>query len=181
MPLTTPQNLITIALKAAGILGVGQTALAEDNSDMFDLLNAMLGSWSTDRWLVYQELDIFCTTTGAQSYSIGPGQTLNTTERVDRLEAAYFRQYVSAVPGQNYADYDLKILQSHEDYAAITLKGLTSWPYAIFLDSGNPTGLVYPYPIPLQNGQAFGSDFFVNEALFTRPVPLHHWQIIVCG
>jgi hypothetical protein len=150
MPLTTPQGIINLSLKAAGILGVGQSALAEDNSDTFDLLNSMLGSWNTKRWLIYHLLDVSTVTTGAQSYTVGPGCAFDVP-RVDRLESAYFRQYVSSSPNTTYVDYPLDILQSYEDYAQIALKELTSWPNSIFFDSGFPTGLVYPYPIPLQN------------------------------
>jgi hypothetical protein len=38
MPLITPQDIISLSLRAAGILGVGQTALAEDNDDTFSAL-----------------------------------------------------------------------------------------------------------------------------------------------
>jgi hypothetical protein len=152
MPLTTPRSIVTLALKSAGILGVGQDALAEDVNDTFDVLNGMAGQWSKKRWLVYHLLDIFVTTTGAMSYTVGVGQQFNTTARVDRLEAAFFRQYVSGIPGQTYVDYPLTILQSREDYNKIALKELTSWPDAVFFDSGYPIGNVYPVPIPLQNG-----------------------------
>lgn len=151
MPLTTPQSLISLSLRAAGVLGVGQTALAEDNSDAFDVLNGMMGQWNTKRWLIYHLIDIAVTTTGAMSYTVGPGCDFDVP-RVDRLEAAFFRQYVSGVPGQTYVDYPLDILQSREDYNQIALKELRSWPEAIFFDAGNPTGTVYPVPIPLQNG-----------------------------
>lgn len=151
MPLTTPQSIISLALKAAGILGVGQSALAEDNNDLFDVLNGMMGQWNTKRWLIYHLLDVGITTTGAMFYAVGPGADFDVP-RVDRLEAAFFRQYVSGVPGQTYVDFPLEILQSYEDYSKIALKQLQTWPVAIFFDSGNPIGKVYPIPIPLQNG-----------------------------
>jgi hypothetical protein len=151
MPLTTPRAIVTLALKSAGILGVGQDALAEDVNDTFDVLNGMLGQWNKKRWLIFNLLDIFVATTGAMSYTVGPGQQFDVP-RVDRLEAAFFRQYVSGVPGQTYVDYPLEILQSREDYNKIALKELVSWPDAIFFDSGYPVGNVYPVPIPLQNG-----------------------------
>ena len=147
MPLTTPQALITLALKSAGILGVGQTALAEDNTDTFDVLNAMIGQWNRKRWLIYNLIDVSLPTTGAESYSVGPNGDFNVP-RVDRLEAAFFRQFVQNVPGQNEVDYPLEILQSREDYNDIALKQLVSWPTYIFFDSGYPMGNVFPWPIP---------------------------------
>ena len=41
--LNTAQDYINFALKASGALGVGQTALAEDNADALSALNGMLG------------------------------------------------------------------------------------------------------------------------------------------
>lgn len=150
MPLKTAQDLISFAQRAVGILGVGQTALAEDNSDAFSALNGMVGGWTRKRWLVYHLIDVSVTTTGAMSYSVGPGGDFNVP-RVDRLEAAFFRQYVSGVPGQTYVDYPLTVLEAREDYNRIALKQLVAWPEAIFFDSGYPTGTAYPVPLPPQN------------------------------
>lgn len=145
MPLTTPQDQITFALKAIGVLGVGQSALAEDFQDAFSALNGMIAQWSVKRWLVYHLVDLKCTTTGQQSYTVGPGGDFQVA-RATRLEAAYFRQFVSSVPNQ--VDYPLTILNSYEDYAAIALKMLGTFPYYIFFDSDWPVGKAYPWPIP---------------------------------
>ena len=145
MPLTTPQGLITLALKSVGVLGVGQTALAEDFTDAYDVLNAMLGQWNRKRWLIWHLTDNALTSTGAQSYTVGPGGNFNIP-RPDRLEAAFFRQIVSSQP--NLVDYPLLILEAREDYNDIALKTLTSWPQYIFYDSAFPLGVVYPWPVP---------------------------------
>jgi hypothetical protein len=135
----------------------------------------MLSQWNTKRWLIWHLIDASCTTTGAMSYSVGPGCDFNVP-RVDRLEAAFFRQYVSGVPGQNYVDYPLNILQAREDYNLIALKELTSWPQAVFFDAGYPTGLVYPVPIPLQNGtyelHLTLKDTLVQFASYTQSINL---------
>lgn len=145
MPLTTPQGLISLSLKTAGILGVGQSALPEDINDAFDILNGMLGQWNRKRWLIWHLVDVALTSTGAQSYSVGPGGDFNTP-RPDRLEAAFFRQFVSSQP--NKVDYPLQIIESREDYNDIALKSLVSWPQYIFYDSAFPLGRVYPWPVP---------------------------------
>lgn len=41
----TAGSIINLALKMAGILGVGQTATAEDANDAFTVLNMMLAQW----------------------------------------------------------------------------------------------------------------------------------------
>ena len=152
MPIVTPQDLITFSLKATGVIGVGQTALAEDNADAFSALNGMLAQWNRKRWLIWHLIDVAFVTTGAQSYSVGPGGNFNTP-RPDRLEAAFFRQIVNDFPDQ--VDYPLTILEAREDYNTIALKTLGSWPRWIFYDSAysqatTPSfcGFVYPWPVP---------------------------------
>jgi hypothetical protein len=149
MALTTPQDIIGFALRAGGVLGVGQSALPEDYADAFTALNGMLAQWNRKRWLIYHLIDKAKVCTGAQTYSVGVGQDFDVP-RVDRLEFAYFRQFINSVPNQ--VDYPLQILQSREDYSQIQLKMLSSWPTYIFFDSGYPTGTLYPWPIP-QAGQ----------------------------
>ena len=152
MPHTTPSEIVRFSLKAAGILGVGQSALAEDYSDAFDTLNDMMAHWQKQRWLVYHLIDVWAATTGAVSYTVGPGMDFNTI-RQDRIEAAFFRQTISAPPNQ--VDFPLEVLESREDYNQIRLKSLsTPLPRWIWFDPGWPTGTVYPWPIaPAGAGQ----------------------------
>ena len=176
MAFATAQDLVTFSLKAAGILGVGQTPLAQDLSDGFDALNAMLGLWNRRRWLIWHLVDVSLVSTGAPYYSVGIGGDFDVP-RPDRLEAAFFRQligpqlspqpgftigvstiggpdgiggspYPFGFSGSSNVDYPLELLESREDYNDITLKGLQSWPQYIFYDSAYPLGFVYPWPIP---------------------------------
>jgi hypothetical protein len=143
--LTRPQDLIRLALINCGIVSRAQTIYAEDMFTAFDTLNSMISQWNRKRWLIYSLLDVACTSTGAQSYTIGTGQDFNTP-RPDRLEAAYVR-LLPVESGQTY-DTWLEIIDSHEDYATITLKNLETWPTNIFYDSAYPVGNVYPWPVP---------------------------------
>lgn len=145
MPFVTPQDLVTFSLKAVGVLGVGQSALAEDNNDAFTAMNGMLAQWQRRRWLVWHLTDNYLTSTGAQSYSIGTGGDFNVM-RPDRIEAAFFRQFVNSTP--NYVDFPLTILESREDYNRIAIKDLPSFPRFIFYDSAYPLGYLYPWPVP---------------------------------
>jgi|SRR6185503_6459291 len=145
MPFVTVQDIISFSLKAAGVLGVGQSALAEDNNDAFTALNGMLSIWQRKRWLIWHLTDNVLTSTGAQSYSVGLGGDFNVM-RPDRLEAAFFRQFINSTPNQ--VDYPLDILESREDYNRIVLKTLPSLPRYIFYDAAYPWGYVYPWPVP---------------------------------
>ena len=122
-PLPTAGSIINLALKMAGVLGVGQTASAEDSNDALTLLNAMLAQWQRKRWLVYSLDDVSFAATGAQSYTVGTGQNINIT-RPDRIEAAFVR----LVNGTQAVDYPLDLLGSREDYNNIALKGLSTFP-----------------------------------------------------
>lgn len=144
---TTPQDIIRAALKKAGILGVGQTALSEDTNDAFDDMQDMLGQWQRKRWLIWHLVDYAFTSTGATSYTVGPSGNFNINPRPDRIESAFFRQIVSSNPNQ--IDYPLQIIESREDYNRISLKTLSTFPQYLFYDSAFPTGLAYPWPLPL--------------------------------
>lgn len=143
--MTTPNDIINQALKDAGIVGVGQTAMAEDVNDAFTILNQMLSQWNRKRWLIFHLLDLSVASTGAVSYSVGSGGDIDSA-RPDRLEAAYYRQIVAQTP-PNQVDFPLQILESREDYSRITLKQLVTVPQYVFYDAAFPLGNVYPWPV----------------------------------
>ena len=140
----TPVNLIRLILRDAGVNGVGQTPTAEDNDDVFDTLNMMLATWSANRGLVYHLVDVFCITTGAQSYTVGPTGNI-ICPRPNRIEAAFFR---STANPSNLVDYPMFPLEAREDYNRIPVKTVGTWPSLYFYDSAYPTGVFYPFPVP---------------------------------
>lgn len=143
--MATPQDIVRAALKKAGILGVGQAALAEDTNDAFQDLQDMLGQWQRKRWLVYHLVTYEHVGTGNETYSVGPGGDFPISPRPDKIESAFFRQIISSNP--NKVDYPLQIIQSREDYNLIALKQLQSFPQYIFYDSAFPQGFIYPWPL----------------------------------
>lgn len=144
--MTTPSDIILSALKKAAIVGAGQNASAEDMNDAFNDLNQMLAQWQRKRWMIYHLVDVAKVSTGAQSYTVGPGGDFNVATRPDRLESAFNRQLVNS-QSQN-VDTPLTIIEARETYNQISLKTLGSFPYTIFYDSDFPMGRVYPWPIP---------------------------------
>lgn len=143
--MTTPQDIVRAALKKAGVLGVGQSALAEDTNDAYQDLQDMLGQWQRKRWLIFHLVDYSCTGTGGLFYTVGPGQQFDINPRPDRIESAFFRQIISTQPNQ--VDYPLQLIQSRETYNLIGLKQLQSFPQYLFYDSGFPVGKAYPWPL----------------------------------
>lgn len=140
--MATAADLITLALKKAGVLGVGQSASAEDTMDAFAELNLMFAEWSVDNLIVFTKDDVVFQSTGAPSYTIGPGMQFNCP-RPEQLQYAFARQFNVPEP----ADYPMKVIQSFEEYNAIFLKTLPAFPAYIFYDGGYPTGLVKPWPL----------------------------------
>lgn len=147
--MTTVLDLVKLSLKDAGVLGVGQTPLAEDSNDAFTRLNFMVSEWNRKRWFVWHLLDKSVVCTGAQSYTIGPSQNIDVAVRPDKIESAFARQLVDASPNQ--IDYPLELVQARETYNQISLKQLQSFPMFLFYDSAWPTGVLYPWPIPQAN------------------------------
>ncbi len=142
---TTPQELVQLALKKTGVLAAGQVPLADDIKDAFSELNILLASWNRRRWMVYHLVTASLVSTGAASYTVGPGGDFVTPIRPDKIESAYARQ-TNVVPLT--PDYPLGIIAAMEDYNRIRLKGLTTFPQYVFYDSAYPLGNLYVWPIP---------------------------------
>lgn len=144
--MTTARDLINDAFRNAGVLGVGQTLSAEDINYGFRQLNRFLSQLQRKRWTVWHLVDTGFNANGSQFYTVGSGGNFNISPRPDRIEAAYFIQNVQSpnLP----VSYPLDLLQAYEDYAAIALKTLQSWPQAAFYDSAYPTAKLYVWPIP---------------------------------
>lgn len=149
---TTLGDLCTEALKECGYIGVGQTPLAEDLNGAWMRLQWMLQQWERKRWLVYHLVNLSKVSTGAQTYTCGPGGDLDTgagSVRPAKIESAFLRQITQSQPNQ--IDYPLAILQSREDYDKIALKQLMSFPGWIFLDAAWPLATLFTWPVPQAN------------------------------
>jgi len=144
--MTTARDIITLAMKEAGILGVGQTLLAEDANDGFTLLTQMLNQWQRRRWLVPFLTKVSAIGNNEKSNPIGPGQYYNAL-RPDKVQSAYFTQLNSGTTS-GPVSFPLIPLWAYEDYARLALKDLNSWPQFFFYDGAYPYGNVFIWPIP---------------------------------
>lgn len=158
---TTMGDLCREALRECGAFGTGQIPLGSDIKQTWFRCQAMLQQWERKRWLVYHLVNLSIVSTGAVSYTIGPGGDIDTgagSVRPAKIESAFVRQLNQGGVASEFAfgpanvDYTLEILQSREDYDKITLKPLQAGPgESIFLDSAWPLGLVYVWPVPQAN------------------------------
>ena len=172
----TVQRVLTMAMRAAGVVDAYNDPQAADLADAQTLFGAMLGQWNQLRCLVPNEIDLPCLSTGALTYSVTPGGDFDTP-RPDRLLSAYARLITAASqeatsgpfdptqldsgtfatggPGniqQPLAiDYPLGIIQSREDWNSIGLKGLTTSPSACFYDSSVSAPQLHVWPVPPPN------------------------------
>src|SRR6266568_4197567 len=158
--MSTARDFVVLAMKEAGVTGVGQTPLSEDINDCFTLLTRMLNLWQKKRWLIPNLIDVSAPGNGQVSNLIGPGQYYNSL-RPDKIQAAYFKQLNSgggfssgfdagfnSQGASNDVSYFLTPIWSYEDYARIGLKNLNSWPSFYFYDGAFPYGNVFIWPIP---------------------------------
>ena len=148
---TTWNDLCTEALRECSAFGVGQTPTSDDQNGALIRLMWMLQEWERKRWFVYHDVLYVVTSTGAQTYTVGPGGDFDTgvnSVRPNRIEAAFLRQPTVGSPGGSPVDYPLELIQSYEDYMRVTLKQLTSFTGGVFYDSKWPLGVLYPVPIP---------------------------------
>lgn len=184
--MTTAREIIIRALEDVGIIGVGQTPLAEDLNYGLSRFNAMIGQFNRRRWLVFHTIDVKCVSTGSPKYTFGVGGNFNYP-RVDKLEnGCFFRQAVGGnlntnddydsdfnqdygpLQGVNsnpgyYVDYPLTLLESREDYNKIALKNLPSWPSFVFYDAA----AVPTLPI----GANPGTQTYPCGYVYINPVP----------
>ena len=145
--MSTARDFIELALKEAGVGGVGQTPLAMDINDGFTILHRMLAAWQKKRWLVPNLYEVQANGNGNISNLIGPGQYYNAP-RPDKIQAAYFKQLNAGSGPSTIVSFPLSPIWSYEDYALVQLKGLASWPQFFFYDGKFPNGNVYIWPIP---------------------------------
>lgn len=149
--MTTARDLIILALKQTGVLGVGQAPSAEDINDCFAILNMMLKAWAVSRYAVYHLVDIEIPGDGTASRTIGPtGQIV--TGRPYRIESAYVRLNPTL---PQPVDIPVGILQAKEDYNRISVKKIVSFPSAVFLDTGYPNATLYMWPVPTSQYTVF--------------------------
>ena len=162
--MTTAVELITLALKDIGALGIGQSIGPDDTADALATLNMMIGQWQGERLSVYHLVDTAIMSTGSVSYTIGVGGNFNILRPI-KISAAYARLN----PGMsNPIDYPVTLIDAREDYARIGLKSLVSFPEYAYYDPAYPLGNLFFYPVP---NSTFELHILTMEALPQFSVP----------
>lgn len=140
--MTTPRDLILLAMKQTGVIGVGQTPIASDINDCFTLLNQMVSQWARKRYMIMHLVNLSFTGTGQPSVTVGPSGDINTIRPVN-IQSAFVRL---SPDSQNPVDKPLIVLQALEDYNNIGVKNIVSMPSYIYLNPTFPLATVFTYP-----------------------------------
>ncbi|HKU51982.1 MAG TPA: hypothetical protein VJQ25_05915 [Nitrospira sp.] len=155
---TSVADICTAALKDAGALGVGQTALAEDITDAWARLQWMLQQWANKRWLVYHLVTKGIISTGARSYTVGPAGQINT----NAISGYKLESLLLDSPGSGYVIGDTISLVGSPPLAV----SYASAPVLTVLTIGGGGAIgtfeisdpgEIPDPLPVSYGQDFSS------------------------
>ena len=152
IPVDSVIGLLTNALVDAGIIGIDEDIEQPILNRAFTQANWLLAQWARKRWLVYRIQDYSFISNGSKTYPVGNiglnTVGININPRPDRLEYAFLRFLNQSPPSGLFVDIPIDIIQSHEDYARITVKNIGTLAWRIFYDPVWPVGVLFPWPIP---------------------------------
>lgn len=137
----TVRDLVTRSMRVAGIVGSGETPDANDASDALLSFNQMLDAWQAERLFAYAIVErTHALTAGVDTYSIGPGATINAPRPI-RIEWAFTRDSLSL-------DRVMQVI-SDDIYSQIAIKNLgETFPTALYYQPTYPFGSVNLWPMP---------------------------------
>lgn len=139
--MATAGDVINGALRSIGQLEEGESPSAETSENCLDLLNEMLDSWKNERLLaLYLQEEEFNLVGGTATYSIGSGQTFNTTRPITIDNASYTTL--------NGIDYGLRGINLPQ-YNSIPDKATqASFPDVFYYEASYPNASITFYPVP---------------------------------
>src|SRR5262245_31874723 len=135
--MSTALDIIRRSMLKAGILTKTEMPSADEAIDALSDLNNLLSSWSNDSIVIYSRVtESFSLTSGAASYTIGPGMTFDTIRPIFIAEA-HVRQGTT--------DYPVSV-EPDEIYQHVTDKTTQGTPLIINYTNQYPTALINIYP-----------------------------------
>lgn len=137
--MATARDIIKSAMQKIRVLQKGETPDADEASDGLNALNRMLSTWSNDSLLLYARTwESFNLVAGTASYTIGSGQTFNTTKPMNII-TAFIRSGTT--------DYPVSVIPD-ENYYAIPDKTAQGIPSQLNFSNAHPTATVRLFPVP---------------------------------
>lgn len=142
--MATALNMITRAMRLAGVLTKGETLDSDEQQDGLTALNAMLDAWQIDRLYVYQiREESFTWAANQQAQTVGTGGDFNTDRPTQVAPDCTFTV--------NGIDYPTQLIDI-DAWSAIPDKTTTSsWPWWVYPEYGESLVTLRGYPIPSAN------------------------------
>ena len=138
--MSTWRDLIKGSLKLIGVISPGETLPADEQSDAFNTLKAMLDSWSTEKLIAsVVTREVFALTSGQSSYTMGPTGNFNTARPL-RIENATILNNSNELP--------MDILNA-DQWAGVSQKNVqSSIPTKIYSEGTSPLETINLWPVP---------------------------------
>jgi len=137
--MATGLSIIKRAMQKVGILVKSELPSADETADALESLNDLLASFSNEASMIIGRVtESFTLSSGTASYTIGAGQTLNTTRPMNIVQANVKQGEIS---------YNVAIVDD-ETYQRIQYKTSQGIPYLVNYTNGFPTGSLNFYPVP---------------------------------
>lgn len=140
--MATAIQLITRAMRLAGMIGTGETPSDTESADGLTALNSMLDSWTIERLFVpYIATNTLTFTPGTATYTMGVGGDINTTYRPSQIDDSCYITYGSV-------DIPLTLVDN-DAYSAIVAKTVQSnLPLYLYVKMDYPLIHLSFYPVP---------------------------------
>lgn len=131
--------MIERSLRLINAIGKGQSLSAEEADDALRAINSNLASESVESPIIFTETIETFNLSGVSSYTIGSGQTFDTTVPND---------IISVTVKTGDIDYTLTPYDA-KAYSEIKFKNTNGIPDIYYYDGGYPSAKLYLYPVPL--------------------------------
>lgn len=136
--MSTARDIIKKSLQKIGTLTKGENPSSDEANDALDSLNALIASWSNFSENIYSRTLETFNLTSAATYSIGAGQTFNTTRPIQIVDA-----YVTS----GGIDYPLTII-NQEQFDPVAMKTTQGIPQYLIYNNAYPYGTITLYYVP---------------------------------
>lgn len=171
--MTTALDIITDAYGLLGVYGIGDSITSQDAQLGLRTLNDMLDSWSNESLTTFAILEqSFALQPGVQSYTIGPGGTINQVRPIRILEGPG----TAYVQDQNGNNYPVEVVPKDKwnMYSNRSALITSDFPSILYYDNQFPLGIINVAPFPTIAYTMFFDSYLqlVDEASLTQAITL---------
>lgn len=147
--MATALDIITSALRLAGVLAASEHPTDEDANDCLAVLNDMADSWNAERLAIFTtSATDFVLTPGKQSYTLGPGTADFVMTRPAQIDS--MSSILTTVP-TNPVEIPIPMWSVDEWQTKFPVKNVnSSFPLGCYDDGGFPLRTLNFWPIPQQ-------------------------------